>query len=216
VGLREPPPQPAKNASRNEKDRKRRADGRLRHQLDLANKQAEIDHLKGSLTGVLGQMANFEGVAEVIRDYQKPVQPWDDDEPVDLVYCRGCGGRGIRAEMEIAQLTAICRKSDCGPLENELVRLRAQIATLEERKTGDSEAKAEEEMKFASQADAEGELARVRAELEEEKLKNAELDSKNDDLDSKVEHLEIEILVIKSKLASPPSPPPCEDCVVHE
>jgi chromosome segregation ATPase len=115
--------------------------------------------------------------------------------------------------MEIARLTAICRKSDCGPLENELVRLRAQIATLEECKTGDSEAKAEEEMEFAPQADAEGELARVRAELEEKKLKNAELDSKNDDLDSKVDDLEIEILVIKSKLASPP---PCEDCVVHE
>jgi hypothetical protein len=24
----------------------------------------------------LGQMANFEGVAEIIRDYQKSVQPW--------------------------------------------------------------------------------------------------------------------------------------------
>jgi hypothetical protein len=207
---------PPKNAKRNERDRKRRAAGLLRHQQDLAEKQAEIDHLHGSLTGVLGQLANFEGVAEIIRDYQKSVQPWDDDEPVDLMYCRGCGGRGIRAEMEIARLTAICRKSDCGPLENELVRLRAQIATLEERKTGDSEAKAEEEMEFAPQADAEGELARVRAELEEKKLKNAELDSKNDDLDSKVGDLEIEILVLKSKLASPPSPPPCEDCVVHE
>jgi hypothetical protein len=91
-----------KNASRNEKYRKRRADGLLRHQLVLANKQAEIDHLKGSLTGVLGQMANFEGVAEIIRDYQKSVQPWDDDEPVDLMYCRGCGGRGIRAEYELS------------------------------------------------------------------------------------------------------------------
>jgi hypothetical protein len=28
------------------------------------SKQAEIDHLHGSLTGVLGQLANFEGVAE--------------------------------------------------------------------------------------------------------------------------------------------------------
>jgi hypothetical protein len=71
-------------------------------------------------------------------------------------------------------------------------------------------------MEFSSQADAEGELARVRAELEEEKLKNAELDSKNDDLDSKAGDLEIEVLVIKSKLASPLSPPPCEDCMVHE
>ena len=34
--------------------------------------------------------------------------------------------------MEIARLTAICRKMDCGPLENEIVRLRAQIRALEE------------------------------------------------------------------------------------
>jgi hypothetical protein len=34
--------------------------------------------------------------------------------------------------MEIVRLRAICRNSDCGPLENELVRLRAQITTLEE------------------------------------------------------------------------------------
>jgi chromosome segregation ATPase len=39
---------------------------------------------------------------------------------------------GIRAEMEIARLTAICRKTDCGPLENEIARLRAQIRALEE------------------------------------------------------------------------------------
>ena len=25
-------------------------------------------------------MANFEGVAEVIRDYQKPIEPWGDNE----------------------------------------------------------------------------------------------------------------------------------------
>jgi hypothetical protein len=61
----------------------------------------------------------------------------------------------------------------------------------------------------------EGELVRVKTELEEEKLKNADLDSKNTDLDSKATHLEIEILFSKtaSELASPP---PCEDCVVHE
>jgi hypothetical protein len=41
-----PPPKPAKNAVRNEKDRKRRADGLLRHQQALAAKQAEIDHLQ--------------------------------------------------------------------------------------------------------------------------------------------------------------------------
>jgi hypothetical protein len=27
-------------------------------------------------------MANFKGVAEIIRDYQKSVQPWDDNAPV--------------------------------------------------------------------------------------------------------------------------------------
>jgi hypothetical protein len=88
-------------------------------------KQAEIDHLHDSLTGVLGQLANFEGVAEIIRDYQKCMQPWNDNEPVDLEYCRGCGGRGIRDGMEIVRLTAICRKTKCGPLENVLVRLRS-------------------------------------------------------------------------------------------
>ena len=160
------PPVPPKNPSRNEKDRKRRAAGLLRHQQDLAEKQAEIDHLHGSLTGVLGQLANFEGVAEIIRDYQECMQPWDDNEPVDLEYCRGCGGRGIRDGMEIARLTAICRKSDCGPLENEIVRLRQQIRTLEERKTGDSESEAEEEVENevenAALHYAEGELARVK------------------------------------------------------
>jgi hypothetical protein len=40
---------PPKNAKRNEKDRKRRADGLLRHQQDLAEEQAEIDHLHGTL-----------------------------------------------------------------------------------------------------------------------------------------------------------------------
>jgi hypothetical protein len=54
-------------------------------------------------------MANFKGVAEIIRDYQKSIQPWDDNEPVSLMECRGCGGQGIRAEMEIARLTATCR-----------------------------------------------------------------------------------------------------------
>ena len=43
---------------------------------------------------------------------------------------------GIRAEMEIARLTAICRKTDCGPLENEVVRLRAQIRALEQEGNG--------------------------------------------------------------------------------
>jgi hypothetical protein len=50
-----------------------------RRHWPASGKQAEIDHLRGSLTGVLGQMANFTGVADIIRDYrQKPIQPWDD------------------------------------------------------------------------------------------------------------------------------------------
>jgi hypothetical protein len=36
--------------------------GGARHAQALADKQAEIDHLRGSLTGVLGQMENFKGV----------------------------------------------------------------------------------------------------------------------------------------------------------
>jgi hypothetical protein len=63
------------------------------------SRRRSTTYLHGSLTGVLGQLANFEGVAEIIRDYQKCMQPWDDNEPVDLEYCRGRGGRGIRAEM---------------------------------------------------------------------------------------------------------------------
>jgi hypothetical protein len=85
----------------------------------------------------LDQVVNFKGVAEIIRDYQKSIQPWGDNEPVDLEEFRGCGGRGIRDQMGWrlpgSRLTAICRKTKCGPLENELVRLRAQIAALEKR-----------------------------------------------------------------------------------
>jgi hypothetical protein len=58
-------------------------------------------------------MANFKGVADIIRDYQKSIVPWDDNKPVSIMECRGCGGQrtpqGIRAEMEIARLTAICK-----------------------------------------------------------------------------------------------------------
>jgi hypothetical protein len=87
-----------------------------------------------------------------------------------------------------------------------------QIRTLEERKTGDSESETEEEVENEVENvalhNAEGELARVTTELEEEKLKNADLYSKNT-------NLTVEILFAKtaSELASPPR---CEDCVVHE
>jgi hypothetical protein len=68
-------------------------------------------------------------------------------------------------------------------------------------------------MEFASQADANGELARVNAELEAVEKENADLHSKNTELDSKNDVLTIEVLKLKSELASPP---PCEDCVEHK
>ena len=76
-----PHPTPAKNAVRNEKDRKRCADGLLRHQQALVEKQAEIDHLHGNSTGVLGlgQMANSKGVAEITRDCQMSIEPWEHE-----------------------------------------------------------------------------------------------------------------------------------------
>jgi hypothetical protein len=64
-------------------------------------------------------------------------------------------------------------------------------------------------LRFASQADAEGELARANAELEEDKKKKSDLDSKNVDLDSKNDDLEIEILKLESDLAR-------RHCVEHE
>jgi hypothetical protein len=160
-GASGPLPKHVKNASRNEKYRKRRADGLLRHQQGLAEKQAEIDHLQGSLTGVLGQLANFEGVAEIIRDYQKAIEPWDDNEAEPGSMMEYMVSSGVRAEMEIARLTAICRKTDCGPLENEVVRLRAQIITLEE---GNAQIKTLE----AEKADLQAEKADQAAEHEQD------------------------------------------------
>jgi chromosome segregation ATPase len=114
--------------------------------------------------------------------------------------------------MEIARPTAICRQTDCGPLENEIVRLRAPA--LEKRNNADLE---EGRDNFESQyiyALMEKQLARKDAKLEAEEKENADLDSKNAELDSKNGDLKIEVLEIKSELASPP--PPCEDCVEHE
>ena len=84
--------------------------------------------------------------------------------------------------------------------KNEIVRLRQQIRTLEERKTGDSESEAEEEVEEEVENEvenvalhyAEGELARVKTELEEQGKKNTDLDSKNVDLQSKNDDLEID------------------------
>jgi hypothetical protein len=70
-GAPEAAPERTKNLTRNEKDRERRRVGGARHAQALPDKQAGIDHLRGSLMGVLGQMENFKGVADIIRDYTR-------------------------------------------------------------------------------------------------------------------------------------------------
>jgi chromosome segregation ATPase len=135
-------------------------------------------------------MKNFKGVADIIRDYQKSIQPWDDNEPVNLEDCRGCGGRGIRDGVEIARLTAICRKMKCGPLENELVRLRAQIATLEERNADLEEQLARKDAKLEAE---ENEKADLEATLEKEKADlEATLEKENADLEVEILELKLE------------------------
>jgi hypothetical protein len=56
-----------------------------------------------------------------------------------------------------ARLTAICRKTDCGPLENEIVRLRAQIRTL---KGGNAQIKTLEAEKADLQAEKSDQAAK--------------------------------------------------------
>jgi hypothetical protein len=55
--------------------------------------------------------------------------------------------------MEIARLTAICRKTDCGPLENEVVRLRAQIRTPEAEEADVQAEKSDQAAKHDKQHD---------------------------------------------------------------
>jgi hypothetical protein len=111
--------------------------------------------------------------------------------------------------MEIARLTAICRKSDCGPLENELVRLRAQIGTLEEGKADLEEGRDNFESQYAPMVkqlackEAELEAAEnERADLEATPEKeNADLEKEKGDLEATLEKekadLEAEILELK-------------------
>jgi chromosome segregation ATPase len=100
--------------------------------------------------------------------------------------------------MEIARLTAICRKSDCGPLENELVRLRAEIATLEDRKADLEEGRDNYESQYALMVK---QLARKDGKLEAAEKENGDLDSKNVELQSKNGDLKTEILeMIKSQV----------------
>jgi hypothetical protein len=79
-------------------------------------------------------MQTLSGVAALVSDYQKSVVPWDDNEPVEPAEtpeCRRCDElykRGLFAEFEIQRLTAIAKKSDCGPLENENIGYRAAFA----------------------------------------------------------------------------------------
>jgi hypothetical protein len=72
----------------------------------------------------MDHMQNYRGVANLIQTYQAQIKPWVDEEPMsltDMDNCRHCGGQGFKAEMEIARLQSICRKTKCGPLENEIV-----------------------------------------------------------------------------------------------
>ena len=116
--------------------------------------------------------------------------------------------------MEIARLTVICRKSDCGPLENEIVRLRQQIATLEKRNSdleegswdnlekrnadleeGRDNLDAELEAAEKERADLEATLEKENADLEKEKADlEAALAKENADLEA---DLEAEILELK-------------------
>jgi hypothetical protein len=178
----EPAPKRAKHPTRNEKDRERRRVGGARHAQALAHKQAEVaHHPKGSSTGVLGQMANFKGVAEIIRDYQKSIRPCGMSTSRLTWGNAGVtagGGSEMRWRLHGSRRFAKSQRAESGPLENEIVRLRAQIADLVERKAGDSESEAErreEGMIFASQpADAElkanAELAELKHQLAVEKL----------------------------------------------
>jgi hypothetical protein len=99
--------------------------------------------------------------------------------------------------MEIARLKAIFRKSDCGPLENELVRLRAQIATLEdpnsdlEEGRGNMRQLLHYESKYALMVK---QLARKDKKPEAAEKENGDLNSKDVELDSKNDDLEIEVL----------------------
>jgi hypothetical protein len=125
--------------------------------------------------------------------YKTQIGPWVDEEPMsltDMGSCRHCGGRaGLQgAEMEIARLQSICRKTKCGPLENEIVRLRAHIAALEnaERIADLKKQGVEREKQRNSKGIAD--LEKQNANLEKQ---NADLDSKNDNPNDKVLQLEL-------------------------
>jgi chromosome segregation ATPase len=108
--------------------------------------------------------------------------------------------------MEIARLTAICRKSDCGPLENDIVRLRQQIATLEKRNADLEEGRdnfepmmtsmwkqlackdAELEAAEKERADLEATLEKEKADLEKEESDLEESDLEAEILELKLEH----------------------------
>jgi hypothetical protein len=110
--------------------------------------------------------------------------------------------RGIRDAMEIARLTAICRKTKCGALDNEIVRLRAQIAALEgalenAERIADLEKQGVEREKKEN-AKKITDLEKQNADLDS---KNADLDSKNNNLFLKNVELELEVNQLESGLA---------------
>jgi chromosome segregation ATPase len=89
--------------------------------------------------------------------------------------------------MEIARLAAIYRKTKCGPLENEIVCLRAQIATLEEHNADLEEGRYNYESQYALM---EKQLARKDAKLEAEEKERADLEAalekENADLEAEI------------------------------
>jgi hypothetical protein len=56
----------------------------------------------------LGQLANFEGVAEIIRDYQKWMQPCMHSSPA----CRG-EGRVAGLQLRAARALCVCCAAGC-------------------------------------------------------------------------------------------------------
>jgi hypothetical protein len=144
-------------------------------------------------------MANFKGVADITRDYQNSIQPWDDNEPVNLEERRGCGGRGIRDGLENARLTAIYRKLDCGPLERTSLFVCARKADLEE-------GMGNYESQYALMVK---QLARKDEKQEAAEKENADLHSKNTNLFLKNVELDLKNVELVSGLAR------CH-CVEHE
>jgi hypothetical protein len=144
----------------------------------------------------LDQVVNFKGVAEIIRDYQKSIQPLGDNEPVDLEEFRGCGGRGIRDQMgwRLPGSRRSAGKRSAGLSRTSLFvcarrsRLWRSVTQILNRNI---------------YALIEKQLARKDEKLEAEEKENADLNSKNDDLKTEVLEIKSELfLLLLAKTAS--------------